>query len=55
MLFQVGYIFSLDDGHNISGVAGFLDPVEALLEGEVPMLAIIEIIEISVLEDDEAA
>lgn len=36
-------------------MTSFLDPVETLLEGEVPLLIVIEIIEISVLEDDEAA
>jgi hypothetical protein len=32
-----------------------LGPVEPLFEGKVSMFAVIEIIEISILEDDEAA
>jgi hypothetical protein len=55
LLFQVGYIFPLDYGHNISRMTGLLNPIEALLKGNVAMLTVIEIVEISVLEDDEAA
>jgi hypothetical protein len=54
-LFRVGYIFSLDKRHNISVMSGLLGAVKSFLIGQMALLAIIEIIEVFVLEDDEAA
>jgi hypothetical protein len=54
LLLDIGDILPFDERHDVAGRSNLLIPVEGFAEGDVPVL-VIEIVQISVLEDDEAA